>query len=352
VTRLREHRGYPCVSLLLAPGERGGQYDQSADTMLEAAERRLRLEMDAERVDSVLEPARELIERIEPPAAGLSLGVFVSSEMLEAVAIPIEVVPRVAIDDSFATRDLVTALIRLTPHYVLTVSRHRARLLEDDGRTLSEHLDSDWPVIAPPGGGSGSSPDQRDPARRRAAADQRLVRLVDTILFERLRSRPAPLVILTTPTMRSSIDRLRRRPMELLAEASHGGLDDLSAHDLRAIVQPLIDEDRRRRQQQALDEIDRSIGRKRCAAGIDEVWSCALEGRGELLVVEDNFAFPARITASGAHLAATDDVEHPDVFDDMVDDVIEQVLSTRGRVVVVPDGLLAERQRIALALRH
>jgi hypothetical protein len=88
-----------------------------------------------------------------------------------------------------------------------------------------------------------------------------------------------------------------------------------------------------------------------CASGVDEVWGCARDERGDLLVVEEKFALPVYPTASGAHISTTDDPEHPDVIDDVVDDVIEEVLAARGRVVVVQDGDLAHLGQIALALR-
>ncbi len=40
------------------------------------------------------------------------------------------------------------------------------------------------------------------------------------------------------------------------------------------------------------------------------------------------------------------------MIDDAVDDVIEEVLRKRGRVVFIPDGRLEAHQRIVLVLRY
>lgn len=65
-------------------------------------------------------------------------------------------------------------------------------------------------------------------------------------------------------------------------------------------------------------------------------------GRGALIVVEENYSYPARIDPHSSDLAAAD-VAHPEVVDDIVDEIIEIALAKGGRATIVPDGTIAPR---------
>ncbi len=66
---------------------------------------------------------------------------------------------------------------------------------------------------------------------------------------------------------------------------------------------------------------------------------------------EDDYFFPARISADGDVLEAAEDVEHPDVIDDVVDEVIEPMLARGGWIALVQPGLIPDGSRIAMTLR-
>ena len=81
------------------------------------------------------------------------------------------------------------------------------------------------------------------------------------------------------------------------------------------------------------------------------MWAAAAARRIELLCVEDGYVFPARPVQSGRQLLSAKDVEHPDVLDDAVDELIEIVALAGGEVVVVPDGSLDGCGHVAALLR-
>ena len=76
------------------------------------------------------------------------------------------------------------------------------------------------------------------------------------------------------------------------------------------------------------------------------------QGRGDTLLVEEDFHYPARLDESGTKLTPTEDITAPDVIDDAVDEIIEGVLDKQGKVVFVENGQLTQHQRIALILRY
>jgi hypothetical protein len=80
-------------------------------------------------------------------------------------------------------------------------------------------------------------------------------------------------------------------------------------------------------------------------------WLAARRERPEMLAVEEGLFFPARVSEDGDLLEPATDVEHPDVIDDAVDELIELVLDRGGWVALVEDGALAEHGGVALTLR-
>ena len=82
-------------------------------------------------------------------------------------------------------------------------------------------------------------------------------------------------------------------------------------------------------------------------SGVDQVWRDARRERGALLVVEEGFEHPAVLAADG-HLRPAAEATAAGVIDDVVDELIEMVLASGGRVELMPDGALAAHQRIAL----
>ncbi|PRC53856.1 hypothetical protein C6A85_51700, partial [Mycobacterium sp. ITM-2017-0098] len=59
-----------------------------------------------------------------------------------------------------------------------------------------------------------------------------------------------------------------------------------------------------------------------------------------------------RLDATGDILVPADDVDHPDVIDDAVDELIEIVLRRGGWIALVGQGELRDNTHLALTLRR
>ena len=66
----------------------------------------------------------------------------------------------------------------------------------------------------------------------------------------------------------------------------------------------------------------------------------AKEGRGDTLLVEQDFHYPATLDETGMILSPAEDAAEPGVIDDAVDEVIEEVMAKGGSVVFVDNGAL------------
>ena len=329
---LRLRRSYPSITLLVNTTRVDSSAVASATRLVDLANARLDGDVDdAERVRLVARLRRLVAEQV-PVAGDKALALYVSPDVAVAVSLGRSVHERVIIDDTFATRDLVADINRQVDYQVITISERVVRCLIGDRRGVREVVCDGWPLVR--------DDELHDAAWRQMVSD----RLRDGKALYRL------------PTVVAGVDRSVRRAVEFVGAAAVvgsvlGNHDRTSAADLHQLAWPVVDQWLQLDREHALARLDAARSARRCAAGIEQIWTLAAQGRIELVVVEDTYAVAARVSDDGA-LELAEDASLPGVVDDVVDEVIEEVLHRGGRAVIVPDGDLADSDGIAAILRY
>ena len=330
---LQRQAGYPSVTVLVntVPGEwLGLSAGATVDRLIDEADRRLEHDVDDDVRRQVVDALRRLRGEEETGDTGSAIALCASPTYSAAVRLGRPVLERVVIDETFATRDLVADLHRTATFRVITVSERAVRMLYGDQRRLAETIDDQWPLV-------------RDEDQSIASWSRAVVHA----LRAEQRRHPVPTVV-------AGVERSVRRALgsaEVDAIGVVPGNHDRSGWaELHRAAWPLVAEWVEGQQMKALDRLDTARSQRRYAAGVDEVWTMAMEGRLELVVVEDSYAVAARVL--DRHLQPVEQVEDPDVVDDVVDEIIEAVMRHGGGAVIVPDGRLREYDRIAAVARY
>jgi hypothetical protein len=336
VVLLQSVRGLPAVSVLM-PTPRGRRLDLDGAArltrLIDVAGTRLLAETGPEVAEHVVGELRSMAAEAVETVSEAGLALFASELLCRWFALPVPVTERVAVDPSFATRDLVRSLQRTPLHTVLLLTPAQAELFECTGR-----------VVAPVGHGRF--------AMRRAAfpSESSFLRAVDAALSAHLRARPSPVVVAGERGVAELFVARTRATTRLAGVVEH----DPTVDDLDVLVQrvgPVLSRYLRSRESEAVDRLARTPGR-RVARGLDAVWLAARREPPEMLVVEEDFFQPARLSDDGDRLLPAADPTAPDVLDDVVDEVIEAVLRRGGWVAITAPGMLAEHGRIALTVRQ
>ena len=280
------------------------------------------------------------------------MALFASFHHDALVTLPVDVVDRVVVDPTFATRDLVRALAARPRLRVVVVSDTVVRLLEGEPGGLVE-IGLRIPALAASSG--------RDAPRRVVAGVERSV----TPAAGGARAGSGRPPRRSGPGTRPTRSRWWWPGVTRQVAAWTSVLGDADAvvgtiagnHDTTPVgrLDVLVDAgDRRsptcasagpRSQRLAATAPDRR------AFGIDAVWAAAGAGRIELLCVEEGFIYPARPDHARNRLQPDDDLDRPEVLDDAIDEIIEMVRLGAGRVVTVHDGALDGCGRVAARLR-
>jgi len=353
---LQQVRGNPALTITLPTHRTSPDNRQDpirVRNLVTEATNRLLEQFGRREIEPLLTRLESLVSEIDFRYTLDGLALFVTQDFARAYQIPFDLPERVVVDETFATRNLVFALNRTPRYWTLVLSEQPTRLMEGVRDTLVEITEGEFPMSHEGPGGALKLPGGPG-VQKSAYRDERhrqFFRQVDAALKPFLAEDPLPLAVVGVDRFLAFFNEVTAHQDAILTTLT-GSHDKTSPHELAQLVWPLVEANLADKRQAVMDELGRAVGEQKIASSVGEVWRFAQEGRGALLVVEEDFHYPATVDASGMHLSPADDPTAPGVLDDAVDEIIEVVLSKQGRVVFVDNKQLTEHQRIALVLRY
>jgi hypothetical protein len=337
VWRLQSEHSAAAISLLMntTAGSVMSEADRKRLRALTAqVQGRLRPNADSVDVANLLTTLDRMADAAVADETGAALAIYVSDTMAERLRLPVEVVERLVIETSFATRDLVRAMHRTPRHTVLVLSEEQAHLYSGVAGDLKRAVSRTFPM-----------------ARGADVELTAFLESVDTALGAYLLVHPTPVVVVAPPSALAVITG-RSRNLTRMAGALDGDLATASTAELAARISPVLETYLRSRQDEALQVLDRRVGEHQAVSGIAEAWRAARRDRPEMLAVEEGLFVPARLSADGDDVIPADNIDDPSVIPDLVDELIETVLHRGGWIALVEDGTLASHDGVALTVRR
>ncbi|MEY9484645.1 hypothetical protein RKD26_000439 [Streptomyces calvus] len=355
LAELRRPRPYPAVSVLTPTHRRDPLNAQDAVRLRNAvAEAKKKLESDpAVTRDRRVDVARQLdqaLAEVDLAHSEDGLAIFAAPGEHQVWSLARTVPERIVVSDTFLTRNLVSAHTAERPFWVLSVSADRVTLWNGGVDRVVEERSGGFPL-------NREAPNF-DPERQERIGDQpssfrdegtrRFLRDADTALGRLLRDHPRPLYVTGEPAALSLLCEAGSAARDAV-HVQHGGLAHGTPEAVWQAVRPVLESEARKRTEDVARSLESARGRKEFAAGVDELWQSAREGRVRLLAVEENYRITVR--DAGDHLIVTGDGEL-DTREDIVDEIVEQCLETGAEVRFVPDGMLGDADGMAGVLRY
>jgi hypothetical protein len=277
-------------------------------------------------------------------------------------------VPEIAVvADSFHTKPLLRILQSAERYQVLAISRAEVRLYEGNRDSLDrlqlegvpatvedalgEELTTPYQKVSSYGDGAGGPGMYHGHGSKKDEVDldrDRFFRAVDRAVIEHY-SRPSglPLVLAALPEHQSHFRQISRNPM-LVPTGIEGNPHGLDEAGLRAAAWRAIEPLYHQRLDRLKDAFAEASAHARGSDDPAEIAAAAVQGRVGTLLVEAERTLPGRIGPDGR-------IEHgelPDpAIDDVFDDLAENVLRTRGEVVVVPRARMPSNTGVAATYR-
>lgn len=351
--QLQKPREYPAVSLL-SPLQRhrpgNGDDPIRLRDLVDRVRRRLDAELGARESTPVIRRLEEGVAAIDLRNPSDGVAVFVTPAETHVLALPFTVPERVVVDSTFETRDLARGLARSPRYRVLALAEKPTRLFEGTHSTLSEIRTGGFPMFVEGARGEPlESGGYVTHASRTEEQHRQFFRRVDRALAELAGTEPLPIVVAGPERDLAYFDDVTEHGDWIVGRLV--GSHAVTAPDrLAHLADPVVDEYLAGQRARIVLELVEAVGSARAIVGIKPVWERAVEGRGRVLVVEEDFEYPARIVDGGLEPAG--DVDAPEVVDDAVDELVEIVLGEGGEVVFVEPGGLGEHGPVALLLRY
>jgi len=356
LSELRRPRPYPAVSVLTPTHRREPDNAQDPVRLRNVvAEARKLLESDPavsrERRSDVVHQLDQALAEVDLAHAEDGLVIFAAPGEHQVWSLGRTVPERVVLSDTFLTRNLVSAHAAERPFWVLSVSADRVTLWSGGADRVTEERAGGFPATRAPENFDAERQERIGdmPSTFRDEGTRHFLREADAAMGMVLREQPRPLYVTGEPAALSLLDEVGSVTKEAV-HIPHGGLAHGTPEAVWQAVRPTVDAEARRGTEAVARELESARGRKSFAAGVDEVWQSAREGRVRLLAVEENYRVTVR-DVLGDHLvpAMTGDL---DAREDIVDEIVEKCLETGADVRFVPDGTLSDASGIAGVLRY
>ncbi|MFE0450006.1 chemotaxis protein [Streptomyces sp. NPDC058914] len=355
LSELRRPRPYPAVSVLTPTHRREPDSTQDRVRLRNVvAEAKKQLEADPsvtrERRVDVAEQLDRALAEVDLTHAEDGLVIFAAPGEHQVWSLARPVPERVVLSDTFLTRNLVSAQAAERPFWVLSVSADRVTLWNGGGDRVAEAITGGFPLVRSRENFDAERMERIGdlPSTFRDEGTRHFLRDAHTAMARLLRQNPRPLYVTGEPAALSLLDEFGGAVRDAV-HIAHGGLAHGSAEAVWQAVRPLHDAEARRDTAAVAGQLESARGHRTFAAGVDEVWQSAREGRVRLLAVEENFRVTVR--DDGDHLVPAM-IGDLDARDDIVDEIVEQCLEKGAEVHFVPDGALGDANGIAGVLRY
>ncbi|MFI6493193.1 chemotaxis protein [Streptomyces sp. NPDC050564] len=356
LTELRRPRPYPAVSVLTPTHRREPDNAQDPVRLRNVvAEAKKQLEADPsvtrERRTDVVEQLERALAEVDLAHAEDGLAIFAAPGEHQVWSLARTVPERVVLSDTFLTRNLVAAQASERPFWVLAVSPDRVTLWNGGAGHVVEDRSGGFPLTRDRENFDAERQEQIGdmPSTFRDEGTRHFLRDADTALATVLREQPRPLYVTGEQAALSLFDEVGTVTKDAV-HVPHGGLAHGTPNAVWQAVQPMIAAEDRKNIDTVSRELEAARGRKAFAAGVDEVWQNASDGRIGLLAVEENYRVTVR-DDGGDHLVPAESGDL-DAREDIVDEIVERCLDTGAEVRFVPDGSLEDAKGIAGVLRY
>ncbi len=310
------------------------------------AESRIIEEFGKRESEDILEKIARISEKMEEIQLMKSLHVFISENKEELVASPWPVDKEgVFIDDSFAVKPLIKAMNRTKDYMILSISQGGAHLFHALNDTIeSEITNDDFPFDANPLDVSGSDNNKIE-NRLKEYFNQ-----IDKAVVAVHNTNGLDVIVISTEPNFAMLQEVADLPKMYIAHDNKNydaSESDKMAKQAFETIKDLQKADRT----EAIGNLKQGISNGQVLTDLQDIYQAAIDGRGELLIVQQDFEQPVKMT-SDRTFEIVDDPKETGVVDDIVSTIAWDVISKGGKSYFTNQEELSDLGKIALKVRY
>jgi len=365
--KLQVVSGYPCITIYIPTHrtmpERQKDRIKVKDMIGKAVDLLLK-EFSKEDIMPFVSVLDKMGEDIDYTKLLDGIAIFMNNDIAELYLLPFTIKEDVTIGNHF-TLSAIYGALNQSPHYwVLALCRKGTRLFEGYRDDLKEVIDSpeeqnlqqgfpftwQWEVTSDRTLCAVSRGD-RD-ASYKTRSQELFMRQVDEALCKHLNKDDSPLIILGTIENNSEFKKVSKHTARIIGQ-SHGSYEESTSKEIGKAAWPIMQAYLEKTCEIALKSFMEKLATGKAIFGIDDVWKAAQEGRIHTVLVEEDFQVLRDPKLTDPYKLKIEEVTfNREAKYDAVEQVLDAVFNTRGRIMFVPKDSLSDYGRIGAIIRY
>ena len=351
--KLAQEKNDPCVSISLNTHKTHPENLKDSvvlKNLLQEAEKRILESYDKRSVTNLLDHLTSVVEQIDHNFNLESLHVYISNSTKEVFksSWPIHE-NSVHISETFSIRPLISELNRSEEYLILLLSQGGVHLYDAVNNQIVEEIkNDDFPIKESryflTFSDKASDPKQVDNMIKE------FFNQVDKAVVRIHKQTSKNVIVVCTPENYNLLQQVADISKIYLG-FSQVNYNQTDPHHLSEQTWEVIKKIHFDRRTSAIEELKESISQGRVLTDLSEIYKAALNGQGELLIVNHGFSQPVKMIGTDS-FELVNDSKLPGVIDDITSFIAWEVLSKKGRVVFTGQEELNELGKIALKLRY
>jgi hypothetical protein len=347
IETLASEKGSPCVTIMLNTHRTHPDNLQDAillKNFLKEAEERVINEFGKRSVVFLLEKLSEIEIDVNYNLDSLHIYISNNTKEIYRSTWPVKV-NGVHISDTFDIRSLIKSYNRSEEYFILLLSQNGVNLYEalNDG-IITEIRNNDFPFSENRHFNKGNDAKHQEDSVREFLnkVDKAVVRIHNETGFH--------CVVICTAENHNRLLQIADVP-NIYYGYSDIDNNNTATHHIAAQSWNIIQELQRKQRTKAIIEIKEAVGHGTVLTDLQEIYQASIDGRGDLLVVHQDFAQPVLLTSDRTFELVTD-TNIPNAIDDITSNIAWEVLSKKGRVVFTIQDEIKELGQIVLKTRY
>ena len=298
----------------------------------------------------VMQKLRNLVKNLNFSTYKKSLAIFVSPVFEKVLYLDIPVEARITINEPFDVRQLIVHRKQSHQYLLLVLNEYCSNIYLGKDSYLNK-IKSNIPNYIQSKMKNDISTSQGKACDVCDATEERLMRIMcnaDEGLTALLEAYPLPVFVIGPEKIAKYFEANTTHKGKIL-EYGYINSEQLSPSELTNIIKPVVGDWQRIKMKYLQQQLDAVSNTDKLSTGIGNVWKVASEGKGRVLVVEENYRYAAQLLESEDGLYTSKEPYHKySHVRDAVDVIIEIVLENGGDVEFVEEGFMNNLKNIAL----
>ncbi|PQA95900.1 hypothetical protein B0A69_05895 [Chryseobacterium shigense] len=302
-------------------------------------------------------PAAGVLEKLEKLEGKInhqynldSLHIFLSNETEEIIKSTWKSRDNlVEVDEKFSVRPLIKAVGRVQEYLILLLAQSGTKLYEAmNDAIITEIHEEGFPFPQNPF--YITSAEVRSDAKQVDNQIKEYFNRIDKAVVEIHKKTGMEVIVISTSDNYTKLLEVADLPAIYIGH-DNKNYSEAEEHHIVEQAYEIIKEKQKEDRKAAIEEVKEAVSQGMVLTDLHEIYQAALDGRGELLIIHQDFEQPVRLTDDRSFEYAEDSKE-PGVVDDIVSIISWEVLSKNGKVHFTTQEELLDLGKIVLKTRY